>query len=69
MKSLVVFLVDNGEDTDGLAGWIDKARGIGVTDYDLAVDVSEDEDFTLDFTGETVYLRRFPDGGVLTPYR
>lgn len=58
MKTLVVFLVDNGEDTDGLASWIDKARQHGVEDYDLQVDVSPDEEFTVQFTGQTVYLRR-----------
>ena len=67
--SVVVFLVKHPRDTtDDLVSFIDNAR-FDAEDYDLAVDVTIEEDMTLDFTGETVYLRRYPDGGVLTPYR
>lgn len=69
MKTLVVFLVDNGESTDGLADWIDKARGVGVIDYDLQVDIDVNEEFTLDYTGETVYLRRHPGSPSAAAFR
>lgn len=59
MHSLVVFLVEHGDTTDPLVEFIDNAR-LHSEDYDLAVDVQPSEDFTLDFTGEAVYLLRLP---------
>lgn len=63
MHSLVVFLVNTPDDcTDNLVGFIDSIRYDPVVeDYDLQVDVSEGEEFTLNYTGETVYLCRHPD--------
>lgn len=57
MQSIVVFLVEHGDTTDPLVEFIDNAR-VHCEDYDLQVDVVEGEEFTLHYTGETVYLRR-----------
>lgn len=46
MKSIVVLLVDHGDTTDPLTQLIDDAyfvKGASVFNYDLAVDVTEEE--------------------------
>ena len=59
MKTVMVLLVEHGEDTDAVQAMAQNLiRQPGVEDYDLQVDVQPRSYFEVENTGETVYLRR-----------